>query len=176
MSTWYDELRQTYRPDRVRLLLVAESPPDPRGGALRFFYAPKLTADNLYRSVALALYGQEPAFNERDKPAVLERMRCDGVWLVDAVDVPVNALSSRERKTLISASVPELIEKCKAADPSVGVIICKGPVFTAVARPLGDAGINVLHEQPLPFPLGNWRSKFIEGMRAALSASDWRAS
>lgn len=100
-------------------------------------------------------------------------MRCDGVWLVDAVDVPVNALSSRERKALISASVPELIEKCKAADPSVGVIICKGPVFTAVAGPLKEAGINVLHEQPLPFPLGNWRSNFIDGMRGALAASKW---
>jgi hypothetical protein len=87
MSSWYDELRQEYRPERVRLLLVAESPPDPRKGDRRFFYAPELTTDNLYRSVALALYGDEPAFNERDKPAVLKRLQRDGVWLVDAVGV-----------------------------------------------------------------------------------------
>lgn len=176
MSSWYEDLRKEYRPERVQVLFVAESPPDPRAGDRRFFYTPNLKADNLYRGIALALYGEDADFNERDKPTVLERMKRDGVWLVDAVDVPVNALANRERAGLIAASVPELAAKCKAADPALGVIICKGTVYKAVAGPLREIGVKVLHEHPIPFPLGNWRAKFIDEVRAALAATEWSAS
>jgi hypothetical protein len=29
--------------------------------------------------------------------------------------------------------------------------------------------MRVLHDQPLPFPIGNWRAAFITGLRRALS-------
>jgi hypothetical protein len=85
----------------------------------------------------------------------------------------VNGLRARERSARIASSVPDLIAKCKEVEPSIGVIICKGPVFTAVAKPLREAGVKVLHDNALPFPLGNWRAPFINGMRAALAASAW---
>jgi hypothetical protein len=34
---------------------------------------------------------------------------------------------------------------------------------------LRDAGVRVLHDQPLPFPLGNWRAEFVAGLRQALT-------
>jgi hypothetical protein len=55
--TWYEDLRASYRPEVVRVLLIGESPPDPGDGERRFFYAPTLSHDNLYRSVAEAIYG-----------------------------------------------------------------------------------------------------------------------
>lgn len=57
-ADWYEELRERYRPERICVLLVAESPPDPGDGKRRFFYSPELRADNLYRGVAQALYGE----------------------------------------------------------------------------------------------------------------------
>lgn len=51
-TAWYEELRNRYRPGVVDVLLIAESPPDPGAGPRRFFYAPQLTHDNLYRGVA----------------------------------------------------------------------------------------------------------------------------
>ena len=57
--SWYEQLRQRYRPQRLSVLLIGESPPDPGVGARRFFYAPTLAAaDNLYRGVAAAVYGE----------------------------------------------------------------------------------------------------------------------
>jgi hypothetical protein len=56
-DTWYAELRERYRPEHVKLLLIGESAPDPGAAERRFFYAPTLTsADNLFRGVVLALY------------------------------------------------------------------------------------------------------------------------
>jgi hypothetical protein len=42
-------------------------------------------------------------------------------------------------------------------------------VYQLTASSLRDAGIPVLHDQPLPFPLGNWRAEFIAGLRQALT-------
>lgn len=104
-TAWYDSLREEYRPDRVRLLLIAESPPDPHQGDGRFFYAPDLKVDNLYRSVALALYGHDPTFNERDKPAVLQRMKRDGVSSLPTRSGP---------PALLGAGRPALLALCRS--------------------------------------------------------------
>src|SRR5690606_22746825 len=96
---WYEELRATYRPRVVRLLLIGESPPDPGDGARRFFYAPTLSHDNLYRGVAAAFYGTELGFDPSEKLAVLDRLRADGVWLIDAVDEPIDKPVQRDPAT-----------------------------------------------------------------------------
>jgi hypothetical protein len=167
-AAWYEELRERYRPEHLRVLLVAESPPDPGDGERRFFYSPELRADNLYRGVAQALYG-EHEIDILDKPAVLDRMRADGFWLIDAVDEPINKLGSAARARAIAAGVPRLAERCVELAPELGVIICHGKVYAAGARPLREAGVVLLHDKPLPFPLGNWRAAFISGFRQAVA-------
>jgi hypothetical protein len=42
-------------------------------------------------------------------------------------------------------------------------------VYQLTTPSLRDADVRVLHDQPLPFPLGNWRAEFIAGLRRALS-------
>lgn len=172
---WYDELRDRYRPTSVRLLLIGESPPDPRSAERRFFYAPMLAYDNLYRSVVLALYGTDPGFDVSAKADNLARLRDDGVWLVDAVDEPVNAMSKPERVRRIRASVPSLLAKCRDARPSVGIIVCHSVVYSAVAPSLRSEGLPLLHDEPLPFPLGNKRAEFVAGVRRSLGLSRWHA-
>lgn len=34
---------------------------------------------------------------------------------------------------------------------------------------LRTAGVRVLHDDPLPFPLGNWRAHFVAGFRRCLA-------
>jgi hypothetical protein len=167
-TEWYEELRERYRPTRLRYVLIAESPPDPGEGERRFFYSPALTIDNLYRSVAEAVYGERDDVDVRDKPAVLHRLREDGFWLIDAVEYPVNKLGSSDRARAINAGVPRLIARCIELGPERGAIICHGKVYAATAQALRDAGVPVLHDVALPFPLGNWRARFVEGFRRAL--------
>lgn len=167
---WYEELRARYRPDRLRVLLIGESPPDPRSGRRRFFYAPELTFDNLYRGVAEAVYGLEPGFDVRQKAVILDRLKADGFWLIDAVEHPVNKLPSRARRRAIADGVPALVRQCQEHAPERGVIVCHSLVYASVVPALRAGGVCVLHDNPLPFPLPNWRSRFVSGVRDALNS------
>jgi hypothetical protein len=177
MAEWYEELREHYKPDRLRVLLVGESPPDPGDQGRRFFYSPTLTRyDNLYRGVAAACYGTGSAIDVSDKAAVLERLRCDGLWLIDATDTPIDKLTRAERRAALRASCPGLVERVRASPPELGVIICKAPLFELVAPILSGAGIVILHSTPIPFPLGNHRARFISTVAAALNNAGWSSA
>ena len=169
MREWYEELREKYRPHTIKILLIAESPPDPGDGERRFFYSEVLTYDNLYRGVAQAVYGEQVALE--DKPIILRRLQEEGFWLIDACERPINKLKSGMRDALIRKSIPELIQKCRKLAPSKGVIICHGRVYKLASSPLRDAGITVLHKEQIPFPLGNFRDQFIQAFRKALKAA-----
>jgi hypothetical protein len=64
--------------------------------------------------------------------------------------------------------VPQLVGRCGELAPRRGVVICHRVVYQLAAPSLRDAGVRVLHDQPLPFPLGNWRAEFVAGTRKAL--------
>jgi hypothetical protein len=49
------------------------------------------------------------------------------------------------------------------------VIICHRMVYQLAALSLRDVGVRVLQDQPLPFPLGNWRGDVVAGLRKALA-------
>jgi hypothetical protein len=120
VTAWYEQLRQQYRPDRLEILLIGESPPDPGAGGRRFFYAPTLQIDNLYRGVAQGLYGNHPEVDLMDKAAVLGRLQADGFWLIDAVDRPVNHLPPGPRRAAITAAVPSLSPAALALPRAAG--------------------------------------------------------
>jgi hypothetical protein len=82
VPTWYEQLREQYRPEQLEVLLIGESPPDPGAGERRFFYAPVLRIDDLYRGVAHGCYVDDPEVDLADKPAVLGRLQADGFWLM----------------------------------------------------------------------------------------------
>lgn len=169
-AAWYEELRLVYKPVALRVLLIGESPPDPGSGDRRFFYAPTLAAhDNLYRGVAAAVYGTEPTLDIRDKTTVLKRLRSDGFWLIDALEDPVNRLSRPERLSRLRSAAPRLAEQVSELGPSEGVIVCHSLVFEACADEIRRSGTPLLHEAALPFPLGNWRARFVDEMRRALA-------
>jgi hypothetical protein len=162
---WYTTLREHYRPERVRLLLIGESAPDPGAGERRFFYAPALGPDNLFRGVVHALYDERPT----TKQPWLDRLRADGVFLIDLVPFPVNKLKTSEKRQAHRSHVPQAVEAARSLAPA-GIVICHGPTFRALAQPLRDAGLPLLHDDPIPFPLGNWRERFVADFRAAVGA------
>jgi hypothetical protein len=58
---WYAERRARWKPDKVRLLLIAESAPDDGGdeSSRRFFHNDALTGrDGLFRQVVQVLFGR----------------------------------------------------------------------------------------------------------------------
>jgi hypothetical protein len=174
-QAWYEDLRESYRPPVVRILLIGESPPDPGEGPRRFFYAPTLSHDNLYRGVAEAFYGEEPDFDIKDKVGALQRLCRDGVWLIDAVEEPIDKHTTSARRRAITEAAPSLARRAAALSPTVGALVCHGVVFASAVPALRAAGIPVLHDKPLPCPLGNWRVDFVTGARQALTSAGWWA-
>ena len=176
-AQWYANLREQYRPKAVRLLLIGESAPDPRADEPRFFYAPTLTgSDNLFRGVVLALYGHSFPRGSAGTSKVpwLERLRSDGGFLIDLVPFPVNGLKRGERAQARRDHVASAVATARELHPE-GVIVCHDPSYRVLAKPLSDAGLSLLHDKPIPFPLGNKRAEFAVAVRLALPSS-WQTS
>lgn len=76
-----------------------------------------------------------------------------------------------ERRRAVASAAPRLVERIAELAPEVGIVICHGVVYKAVAASLRKAGLPLLHDEPLPFPLGNWRADFVSGMRKALTSA-----
>ena len=167
---WYQSLREQWKPSHVRLLLIGESAPDANADpeARRFFYAPTLSgADNLFRGVVQALYGEVTLAKSDDRTLWLNKLKADGVYLIDLVPYPVNKLPAAARKRAWRDNALLTVTAAKDLTPD-GVIICHAPTFKVLSSPLREAGLPVLHTEPIPFPLGNFRAKFVEMFRAAL--------
>jgi hypothetical protein len=168
-AKWYAELRDHYRPQHVKLLLIGESAPDPGAAEPRFFYAPILTAaDNLFRGVVLALYDHRFPRGSAGSSKVLwlQRLTADSVFLIDLVPFPVNALGSGARARARRDAVPGAVKAAAELRPG-GVIVCHAPSFRVLHRPLLAADLPLLHDAPIPFPLGNKREEFAAAFRIA---------
>lgn len=168
---WYQQLRMQWKPDHVKLLLVAESAPDSGAAAAterRFFYAPMVSrADNLFRGVILALYGAKVTTGD-DRTPWLTRLRDDGVWLIDLAPFPVNKLSSGDRRRALLEHAPARTREILDLAPD-GIVICHAPTFRALAPALVAAGAPLLHDEAIPFPLGNFRARFAAEVREAVA-------
>lgn len=169
-DAWYARLREEYRPEHVRLLLIGESAPSDHGESARrnFFYADHLGYDNLYRGVVEALYDQRGLkAKSHDKRPWLRQLQADGVFLIDLVPFPVNDVASKkERMRILRDNVQGCVARTTALDPD-GIIACSRDVFACLADPLREAGLPLLHDMPLSFPLGNTRAQFVSGFRVA---------
>jgi hypothetical protein len=162
----YRILRWTNKPERVRYLLIGESPPDPQGGPIRFFYHPEYRKpDNLYVGIVTALYGAVVDLD--DKRRHLARLKGEGWWLVDAVDYPINLKSDSVRRRAIREEFPALQDVLLRPDvqSAVGAIICMPRVFEELAGRIQGLGLSILHEQPIPFPLGKGHPAFLHALR-----------
>ena|ERR1700677_5370573 len=92
----YEQLRIKYRPVRVEVLPIGESPPA-SDKEKRFFYCERLLQDNLYRGIVHAVYGLETGFDVREKTLNLERLRADGFlvnWRSRTADQPTYSIAS----------------------------------------------------------------------------------
>ena len=158
---WYERRRAAFRPTTIRLLLIAESPPpireDQRGKTERpFFYERSLShRDNLFRAVVEGLYattlpsGAQPA---ELKVPWLERLRNDGVFLIDVVPCPWGDIERESVKKRCRRFFAEAAVKKAARMNPIGVVVCHIGVYKVVAPLLQSGGLPLLPDFGLPFP------------------------
>jgi tRNA(Leu) C34 or U34 (ribose-2'-O)-methylase TrmL len=159
--TTYEKIRQSYKPGHVRVLLIAESPPPPANiqSSRQFYYHDRIrTADRLFVNTIKALYEEADKLTEAqieaNKEAWLKRFQADGFYMIEALDESQpHEATKQERQEKIRAHLPVLLEKVRAlAEADTKIILIKSNVFDVAARPLRDAGFQVLNTELVDYP------------------------
>lgn len=138
-----ERLRRRYRPNRVRILFVGESPPT----SGRFFYQ----ADSgLYRAVRDTFLAALPYL---EKNEFLDSFRSLGCYLVDLCGEPVDKMASHARRCARRAGEVRLARTIRALRPKIIVTVVRS-IRANVKRAREQAGWSGPHIE-LPYP-GRW--------------------
>ena len=153
-----NELRDAYRPRRVKSLFVGESSP---AQGTHFYRADS----NLFRATQAAF---AEALGKEAVPsgeAFLRLFATKGCWLVDLADRPVNQLDARERRQAVEAGIPRLAELIREVKPKHVVVIKRG-IAAAVQAAIELAGAKKPVVLTLSYPLRQWRAEFVRDLAA----------
>lgn len=171
-----------YRPDSIRVLFIAESPPAFTDESRRsYFYFPQCHgSDILFATMMKAVLDTRYFKRDGNKAELLEKFRDGGYWLMDAVEYPINRLkgkktSVKDRASEIESNLPFLLRRLDFLrhrlifSTDSGIILIKKVVFEVLEQPLTDAGYTVLHRKKIDFPKYHRDRDTIAGIRRALA-------
>jgi hypothetical protein len=171
-SANFSRARRKYRPRRVKLLLIAESPPTSGGF---FYFATTIGKDHLFRETMKALEfwpNHQPMHRGVDKRSMLRRFRTMGFYLLDTCVSPVDKMRPVDRRKTVLTQTPRLIKDLVSANP-FHIFIVKSSIFNPVSQALKESGFlpRLLNVRPVPFPShGNqrvYRSRLRRAIRKA---------
>lgn len=148
---------QRYQPKKIRLLLVAQAPPDADD---RYFYFTDVrTQDSLFRSVARAILPQTEPTRE-NKATLLAQLREREVFMIDLKPDPVDG-------SALSSYVPVLLTRIAELAPE-RIILIKADVYDAAYPALAAAGMPVSGVR-VPFPSFGQQKAFMAAFGRALA-------
>lgn len=172
----YDDIRKTYLPKQISLLLIAESPPPPAEvqSSRQFYYSDRIRRDDrLFINTIRALYPETAELDEKEleehKVQWLQRFQADGFYMIEALeDSQEHEVTKKDRQAKIHAALPRLLDRVqKLAKPGTAIILIKSNVFDVAAEPLRNAGYNVLNTELVDYP-GRFNQKAYRAKLAAL--------
>lgn len=155
------QLRERYKPNRVKTLFVGESSP---AQGTHFYRA----NSNLYRATRAAFADALGTDVVPSGEAFLQFFSDKGAWLVDLADRPVNQLSALDRRTAVDAGVSVMAELIRTEHPE-RIIVVKRDIADAVRRAIGLAERDDVELVVLPFPVRQWGPVYQRELAAFLS-------
>jgi queuine tRNA-ribosyltransferase len=170
----FEEASRKYRPASVRLLFIAEAPPQYEFE--RFFYFEHVhKADTLFLEMMKVLYPAVIGYEEerksqfeakvvrQRKAELLEKFKQDGFYLIDASENPMpEGASTSQKERIIRGRLPELMKKVQQLCGSRGVpiILISGPTFSVCAEALRVDGQCILNEEMIDTPAQGGQKNF----------------
>lgn len=171
----YEQIREQHKPNHIKILLVAESPPPNTDikSSRHFYRADKLRSnDRLFINTIKALY-PDPELKDQDieqqKQYWLNKLQSDGIYMIEALETSLpHQVTKKERQNLIKNNLPKLIERIKnLTDPDTKIILIKSNVFEVAADALRQAGFNVINKALVDYP-GQYNQKAYREKLASL--------
>ncbi|MDN5275144.1 MAG: hypothetical protein JWP06_1045 [Candidatus Saccharibacteria bacterium] len=163
----YDQARQRYLPEKIRVLFIAEAPPE---NMERFFYYEDVRShDALFVNLIRALYEDYRNVDileiRRDKQKLLKQFHGDGYYLIDALPGPISLrLSPREREKLIKVQVDNIINQVRELNPEDGTVLINATVFHSLYDKVIQAGLHIRNTEAIPFPDSGQQNNFREAI------------
>ena len=156
----YEHLRHRYRPEHIKFLLIAESPPPEAEveSSRQFYRSGPYRNDRLFINTIRALYPETVATPqgvlENGKEQWLRRFQRDGWYMIEALEVSqVHEVTKQQRQTRIKEALPRLIARVRElASADTHIILIKSNVFEVAAEPLRSAGFSVLNTELVDYP------------------------
>ena len=148
--SYYLDLRREFEPTGIKLVIVAESPPESESG--KYFYIPGGTVSELLFKALMKQLCIQP----KTKPEGLRKFQNRGWVLVDATYEPVNKNTAPD--LVIERDYPELCGDLKRLLATrwseVPLVLIKANVCKLLEPKLKKDGFNVLNKKDrmVPFP------------------------
>lgn len=175
----YDTIRQKYKPEHIKILLIAESPPPAADvqSSRHFYRSEKIRNDDrLFINTIRALYPETMELSEQvieeGKDEWLRRFQADGWYMIEALEQSQeHGVTKRQRQERIQESLPHLIQRVhKLAESTTRIILIKSNVFEVAAEPLRASGLTVLNTELVDYPGQYNQSAFREKLIRLIKA------
>ena len=155
----HEKLRQSFKPDKIKVLFIAEAPPE----ADTFFYSAK-SFFYLYTKQAFEVFFKE----EISHTGFLEFFKNSGFYLDDLCHFPATFSEIQANKNFL---IKELKERLNLYKPKAIIITPKRiDSFVHQAVSLLDLSNNIDLENifTLYFAGNGWQNKYISGLKSAI--------
>lgn len=151
-----ENIRESFRPNTIRLLLIGESPP--AGGT--FFY--ENSHFTSYTASAFAA-AQQRRFSNDNQIHFLEHFKACHCYLDDVCHRKVDKLDREEREWLLARSVPNLASRLKNYQPeAIAIFVKRVEPHVRIAVVLADISPKLY---TVPFPGYGHQARYIEAMQ-----------
>lgn len=162
----FEKARLKYKPEKIKYLLVAETPP--KSDSDRFFYFENVSKqDSLFLETMKVLYptetnGLETKTIRSIKNKFLTQFAKDGFYLIDSLETPFEEkLTSSNKIKLINGGQLDLLKRIQSiVDKKTKIILISATVFKANFQFLIDQKVNVINTELLDFPGSGGQVKY----------------
>ena len=152
-----EKVRLSFKPEKIKLLFIAESPP----ASGDFFYV--RSRMTVYTARAFGSVFEESFISTSD---FLNFFQDKGCYLEDLTSTAVNKMASSDREKYLKKGILQLSDKLRLYNPEAIVIMLK-KIERHVKSAVAIAGLTC-PVYALPFPGNGHQNKFIRGLKNVL--------
>ncbi len=154
-----EELRKSYKPQKIKLLLIGESPPE----SGKFFYLESSMTTFTQRA-----FENTFKLSFKNHKEFLQFFKKKGCYLDDLSSIPVNRMPPLRKEEVLSGNILSLAKRLTSYKPEIVVIVLKR-IERKVNEALDLSRIQC-ERYALPFPGNGYQNKYIQKLSKILKS------